>query len=663
MKPSRITKIIMSITTGIMMLLLLMLATEYLYRANLDVAIFPDLGARILDGERPYIDFFEINLPTIMYLNIIPAFLSDLTGLNALLLVHILVWTLMLWASVSTFQIVTTHTNDSLQWLAYILPMTLVVIMLFAWFYNYYAQRELIFIAMIVPWIALRFLRWESQIKVSHGSYFVVGVIAAIGASIKPYYPLTIILIEGYGLLRQRNLRSFFTPEVYGFATFTVLYVLFFVFNFDIFRGLLDQLLLSTEGYHTYGQVSLWDFMRDKHFIFAGVLSLLPFTIWSIKHPLFHFSRIMGLVGFSGLIMLVLQAKGYGYHWLPMWFGAIGTITILFACIGNIQDNAPSFLCDLGTRLIFLPVIVLGAQGSTMMRNIELRGNPYLDIENAHATIYFTERYTDIGDEVFATASWIGTVSPYLEYLDRFNASSYTVSYPIKMAYADNYEDQFNPEYPIPDEVQDMLVVMRDDLAEQPPLIILDRAVYDFLDAQDVLLDDLILANYAQVGDWRGRGVNAFTPLNRTPETELSFQFGEHITLDRWLTVFPDGDQTVMACNAIDMRTIWRAQDNIFVRYSLSLTVADEQGNSIAQFDEQPSDTSTIDWRTDTYYQDDRQLMIPCDTPAGTYSLLLTMYDPLTDDSNLPVLASDGATYGAYVWFGSVTVIPAEDAN
>ncbi|MEM9955542.1 MAG: hypothetical protein AAF846_28325 [Chloroflexota bacterium] len=645
----------------VLAIILLGLASQHWY-SNQDISLFLGIGYKILVGERPYVDFFEINLPTIMYLNAFVVAIADGIGINRLLMAHLLTWMLIMWSCVSAYRIIGKHTKDGLRWLQVVLPIVLLIISIYVWFRDIYAQRELIFIAMIIPWILIRFLRWESMIDKPYWSYFVIGFIGAIATSIKPYFPIIILLIEGYYLLRLRTLKQLFTPEVYGFAGFTVLYLLYFVLNPAVFLGLVRELQLVSDGYDAYAQVSLLHLLRNNYTILFLAFCVLPFTVWRVKHPLLYFSRITALIGLGGMFIMAIQAKGYTYHWIPLWFGGLTTLMVLFVSLGHVYNQTPDYLKQLSLRLLFIPVVALGLEAQELYTLENSRfNNIYADNVPKPEIIQIADAYTEPETPIYVLAISGKTPQPHLTYFDRYNISSYPMSYPIRMAYADFEEERLNPEFPFPTYIEGFIESIRADLLTRPELIIFDEYTHEFLMAHDILTDDLILDDYAQVTDLNSRQFNdrftSYLLLDNTPTSETHFQFGEYITLDRWLTSFPNDDQTVTACEAFSLRTIWTTNSDLLTRYSLSATLIDDAGNSVAQMDSQPSETSTFDWIPDAYYQDDRDIVVPCETASGTYSLLLTLYDPLTEDSNLAVVSSDGAGYGAYLWFGDVTVV------
>ena len=77
---------------SIILALLLVLVILFPLRVAGDIPLYVDLGGRVIDGQRPYIDFFDINPPTIHFLNLLPVAVSRLTGLHPIPVFHLFIW-------------------------------------------------------------------------------------------------------------------------------------------------------------------------------------------------------------------------------------------------------------------------------------------------------------------------------------------------------------------------------------------------------------------------------------------------------------------------------------------------------------------------------------------------------------------------------------------
>lgn len=54
-------------------------------RININAAILLDCGQKVYQSQWPYADFYEFNTPVMMYLSVIPAWLSAVSGMILLI--------------------------------------------------------------------------------------------------------------------------------------------------------------------------------------------------------------------------------------------------------------------------------------------------------------------------------------------------------------------------------------------------------------------------------------------------------------------------------------------------------------------------------------------------------------------------------------------------
>ena len=104
-------------------------------------------------------------------------------------------------------------------------------------------------------------------------------------------------------------------------------------------------------------------------------------------------------------------------------------------------------------------------------------------------------------------------------------------------------------------------------------------------------------------------------------------QYGEEMVLGQW-TLLDDVNRR--QCDTITIESWWQAPQGATANYNLTLVLAGQDGNGVAQSDGSPGDSLTKLWQADTWHLDTRTLMIPCDLEAGSYNLLLGVYDAET---------------------------------
>ncbi|MCA9905218.1 MAG: hypothetical protein KC547_15285, partial [Anaerolineae bacterium] len=177
--------------TVAMLAILLAFIVLFPLRAAGDSALYLDIGGRVLDGQRPYIDFFDINPPTIHFLNLLPVAVSRLTGLHPIPVFHLFIWLIVAGAATGIGYVLSrARDEERLGMLApWLLPMLFAVGAYIAWLLIAFGQRDHLFILALPTWAILRWYRWEGGHTPAWPAIF-VGVLGAVGASLKPTFIL-----------------------------------------------------------------------------------------------------------------------------------------------------------------------------------------------------------------------------------------------------------------------------------------------------------------------------------------------------------------------------------------------------------------------------------------------------------------------------------------
>ena len=70
----------------------LFLILAFPLRSYVDTGVYLETARKILNGQLPYVNYEEINLPTIHYLNVLPLLISHSIPLNQITVYFLLVW-------------------------------------------------------------------------------------------------------------------------------------------------------------------------------------------------------------------------------------------------------------------------------------------------------------------------------------------------------------------------------------------------------------------------------------------------------------------------------------------------------------------------------------------------------------------------------------------
>lgn len=145
-------------------------------------------------------------------------------------------------------------------------------------------------------------------------------------------------------------------------------------------------------------------------------------------------------------------------------------------------------------------------------------------------------------------------------------------------------------------------------------------------------------------------------PVPSEPRTKIIY--ADEIVMENWEAV--DGVM-VDACESITFDFWWSVSAEQDIDYSMSLNLVFEDSTPIAQADTQLGPKMrTSAWRTDRIYYDQRTLTIPCDTPAGSYPVISTVYNYREPDQGLDARFEDGTPLGNWAYMTNVTIIPTE---
>ncbi len=157
--------------------------------------------------------------------------------------------------------------------------------------------------------------------------------------------------------------------------------------------------------------------------------------------------------------------------------------------------------------------------------------------------------------------------------------------------------------------------------------------------------------------DLTGLFVDDYSYVERTYTTREGVPFRQRLYVRRTaeadpLAVFePDvqmrrlvAADTVAACEGLDVVSAWSLGEalEVPVPVSLGLALLDADGNPVARSDSQLSVVPSTEWETERLYVDLRTLDVPCELPAGEYTLGFSIYDYRVADDPFPLVGVDG---------------------
>ncbi|MEL7234496.1 MAG: hypothetical protein AAGK74_08370, partial [Chloroflexota bacterium] len=306
------------------------------YRIDHDASWFLHVANLMLGGAVPNIDIIDINLPMIQYISIVVVLLSRMTGLTQAMALLFFVFGLSVYSSLMVRYLLGRYGFNG-RGAGYASLAALVISLLTLHFKatRYYAQREHIFILLLLPGFALRFARWQNR-EVPLWLALLVGFLAAVGVCIKPHFLLLALLPELYWLAVHRRLRPALAPEVWVFGVVGLVYLLhpYLVYPANFYASMTEN---AVAYYQFWDAVPLTAILRSSNSLFtlAGVAVAMAVAIRERNPLLRDLIGGIALVTLAAHIAYVAQLRAYTYQFIPAIYGLFVLFAFLFERLAN----------------------------------------------------------------------------------------------------------------------------------------------------------------------------------------------------------------------------------------------------------------------------------------------------------------------------------------
>jgi hypothetical protein len=298
-----------------------------------DVSWLLTLGEKMLAGERPYVDFIEVNPPVSFYLYLPAILLARISGLSPEFMVGLLVFAgvgAALWFTARVLIkggiLQSTNTWPVAAAFAFVLLVFPAAT---------FAQREHVALIAFLPMLAVSLLRTMNK-PVAWHSAMVAGVFAALTVIIKPHFIFPVLFTAATAAVCARSWRPLFALENWISAGLAALYgawvVLFFPeFIFEwipIIAAVYVSQKATVVELLTIGPIPFW---------LVALLVIAALKGRAAFAPPFLL-LIAGAAGF--LFSFAAQQKGLPYHSYPMLaLIYAGAIIALFERAGAMQER------------------------------------------------------------------------------------------------------------------------------------------------------------------------------------------------------------------------------------------------------------------------------------------------------------------------------------
>ena len=413
---------------ALLFIMMLWIIMRYPLRINHDCALYLQTGGLLIEGNLPYVDFFDTNPPLIMYLNMVPALFAKILLINPVQAFGLFVWALCLFSTIAAGRLLRSirpawnpFAIAAIEWTWSFYSYLLLL-------HNGFGQREHLFALLFFPYFILRWVRYQGY-RPGMAFSILLGALAATGACIKPHFLLIVFASELVWMIEYKTLSNLIRTETAGLVTAGLLYPLHFLFMPQAMTDAFFKrwLLFLQTRYEVFNNPLSYLF-QWPFFILAGAfvfIILLSFFKNTFSPLLRSIAAVLG----ANLVIFLWQHKGWIYHLYPAFgFALVALGTQIGVGISAIKNKATFSATAIVAFLIALIPAAVGVYGDRFTQFRE----PGL--------VRLVEQHTQIGDAVIGIATTLDLNYPLMVQMERRPGSRYLHFFSIPMLYMDMEE-------------------------------------------------------------------------------------------------------------------------------------------------------------------------------------------------------------------------------
>ena len=437
---------------------------------NHDVGAELDVAARWLAGEKLYIDIIDINTPMVFILHAIPELLArwSLNGAQWMSICTILGVLISSFYSVRALKYVPSAQSPLIK---AFLPVT--ILFLLAVFPNdMFGQREHLMMIFAMPYLMLAAGRAEGA-AIPRALRIGAGLAAGIAFSLKPHFLLYPVLIELYVLYSVGWRVALKDALPWALLGMVLAHIAFMLIVTPQYVTFLFPMILRF--YSQTGDADTWEVVTGG-FMLPTLLVLVPLAAFSLFLSKSKLTRSIAIWVVCGVIICVVQSKGWRYQAMPALAG-----TLLLAAI-TIAEMIDRYLPRERTQQR-LPVAVLTATFMILFYYQQALSNqPFAKQANfddsvTSTLIHIVETQAP-NKRILVLSPGIYPHYPLVNYTGAHMTMRFQTMWLLQGVYANC--EEYAPLYNSPDQMSDAekfvyTTVSQDFAKQRPDLIIVDK--------------------------------------------------------------------------------------------------------------------------------------------------------------------------------------------
>ncbi len=322
---------------------------------NTDVSWLLEASKRMLSGGNYTNDFFENNPPWILYFYTPPVLFEKIFSISIILSMRMYVF-LLAAISLGISHYLLKHVFLKADiFLAKLLLVILAIVFLIFPMADF-GQREHLLFLLMMPYFFMMALRLQDQ-QIAHLPAFIIGLLAGSVLMMKPYFFMTLILVEGYYLLgaSEAGRRDLTRPEIFAIILLLIIYLtILFLRHADY----LNRVMPFALRWCYLGARRPWAIVLVN---IPTISCLLSFFFYIATYDINRYKYLtnillLGLLGF--IFSYVIQQEDYPYHILPATSASI-IIDLILLGIYTTTPGKPGYIyVFMGIFLLIISVFI-----------------------------------------------------------------------------------------------------------------------------------------------------------------------------------------------------------------------------------------------------------------------------------------------------------------
>jgi hypothetical protein len=196
---------------------------------------------------------------------------------------------------------------------------------------NIFGQREHLFVLLYLPYFVARHVRWQGG-ALSPFTGIVVGMAAAVGACVKPFFVVVVLAVELYWMISKRSARNLVRVETIAFACVCIGYAAHLLqLPDDMAEALFGRWLpFVSQHYDVYNQPFSSLLTNPLLFVIPSALAAVPlsFLVRARQNSLAAMIRPLTVFIIGSLAVYLYQHKLWDYHLMPVMYGVVIVVGI-----------------------------------------------------------------------------------------------------------------------------------------------------------------------------------------------------------------------------------------------------------------------------------------------------------------------------------------------